>query len=76
MRLADYLAKHSIKRTDFAGLIGVSQSYITQLCQDQIWPGRDIIGRIAKETGGEVTANDFMAAEAIVPASQHVEAAE
>lgn len=61
MKLADYLAKHSIKRTDFADLIGVSQSYITQLCQDRIWPGRDIIGRIAAETNGAVTANDFMA---------------
>lgn len=60
MKLADYLTDRAIKRTDFAALIDVSQSYVTQLCQGHIWPGRDIINRIAVATDGAVTANDFM----------------
>lgn len=68
MKLADYLSEHSIKRTDFAELIGVSQSYITQICQGQVWPGREIVTKIAAATGGKVTANDFVhAAEPVAP---------
>ncbi len=61
MKLAHYLSAKSIRRTEFADMIGVSQSYVTQLCQGQIWPGREIATKIAEATSGQVTANDFMA---------------
>lgn len=64
MKLAEYLHEHGIKRTDFAKEIGVSQSYVTQLCQGIIWPGRGIAERIVIATNGAVTANDFMNGEA------------
>jgi transcriptional regulator with XRE-family HTH domain len=79
MKLADYLSAKNIKRTDFAGMVGVSQSYITQICQGQIWPGRDIALRIMEATDGQVGPNDFLTAidpsPRPVPASTSGEAA-
>ena len=63
MKLHDYLQTKSIKRSEFAALIGKSQSYVTMLCQGAIWPSRDAAQRIAEATGGLVTANDFVASE-------------
>lgn len=60
MQLADYLTESSITRAAFAEKIGVSQSLITQLCQNQVWPGRDVAARIVEATGGKVTPNDFL----------------
>lgn len=60
MKLSDYIAKSGIKRQDFATLIGVSQGYVTQLCQGVVWPGREVAMRIAEVTGGAVTPNDFI----------------
>jgi len=60
MTLTEYLTTNSIKRTDFAITIGVSQSYVTMLCQGEIWPGRDIVKRIVDATSGQVTPNDFI----------------
>lgn len=61
MKLAEYLNERGIKRSDFANTIGVSQSYVTMICQGKIWPGRDIVTKINSFTDGEVTANDFAA---------------
>jgi DNA-binding transcriptional regulator YdaS (Cro superfamily) len=61
MLLKDWLDREKMKRTHFAERIGVSSSYVTQICDGTLWPGREIVGRIAEVTGGEVTANDFMA---------------
>lgn len=60
MKLAEYLELNEIKRTDFAEKIGKSQSYITQLCQGQIWPSHDVMVAIFEATDGQVTANDFI----------------
>ena len=60
MKLADYLSQNDIKRFKFAELIGVSQSYVTQLCQGHVWPGREIVQRIMDATDGMVRANDFV----------------
>ena len=60
MKLADYLEKHDISRTDFAAKIGKQPSYITMVCQGQFWPGRDVMERIVEITGGKVTPNDFL----------------
>jgi DNA-binding transcriptional regulator YdaS (Cro superfamily) len=48
------------RRRDFAARIGVTPSMITQYCEDAMWPGRDKMEAIVRETQGAVTANDFI----------------
>jgi 3,4-dihydroxy 2-butanone 4-phosphate synthase/GTP cyclohydrolase II len=60
MQLAEWLSLNGIKRKDFAEMVGVSPAHITQLCDGKSWPGRDVAERISRETGGQVTANDFL----------------
>lgn len=60
MRLADWLKAQKVARTDFAERIGVSPSLVTQLCAGIVWPGKGVAERIAVETSGDVTANDFL----------------
>lgn len=59
MRLPDYLKAMNIRRRAFAKRIGVSPGRITQLCAGNDWPSRGVAERIAEETGGAVTPNDF-----------------
>ena len=60
MKLAEYLESKSIKRGDFALSIGVSPGWITSLCDGSGWPSREVAEKIASETDGAVTANDFL----------------
>lgn len=60
MKLADYLSKHEIKRTDFAERIGVSPQTITGWCDHAFWPSRGNAMRIFEETSGAVTPTDFL----------------
>lgn len=61
MLLADWLTREKVSRKAFADRIGMSPPYVTGICEGAIWPSRDVAARIASETGGEVTANDFIA---------------
>jgi len=63
MKLSEYLSQRRITRRDFAAKIGVSNGRITQLCDGSGWPSRDVAERIAVETGGDVTADDFLRIE-------------
>jgi DNA-binding transcriptional regulator YdaS (Cro superfamily) len=45
---------------DFAANIGVTPQMISAYCADRMWPGRERMEAIARETKGEVTANDFV----------------
>lgn len=49
---------------DFAASIGVTPQMISAYCADRMWPGRERMEAIARETGGAVTANDFVNIEA------------
>ncbi len=61
MRLAEWIKASGITRTKVAEAIGVSPSYVTNLCSDEPnWPGRDIILKLDTLTDGAVTANDFL----------------
>ena len=60
MKLAEYLESNGIKRGEFAVRIGVSGGRVTQLCEDGGWPSREVAERITAETGGAVTADDFL----------------
>lgn len=65
MKLAEYLDREGIKRGDFAERIGVSAGRVTQLC-DGGWPSSDVAEKIVVETGGAVTADDFLPARDVV----------
>ena len=59
MKLADWLKHSGTARSAFARAIGVSPGRITQLCEGER-PSMDLADRIARETGGAVTPNDFV----------------
>jgi 3,4-dihydroxy 2-butanone 4-phosphate synthase/GTP cyclohydrolase II len=65
MKLADWLNIPNPdgtrkRRSVFASQIGVTPSMITAYCEDRMWPGKDRMEAIARETRGAVTANDFI----------------
>jgi 3,4-dihydroxy 2-butanone 4-phosphate synthase/GTP cyclohydrolase II len=60
MLLRDWLRRERVKRIDFAKRVGISPSYLTDLCSGVAWPGRDVADRVMQETGGEVTPVDFL----------------
>ena len=61
MKLADWLVRAGVKRSDFARRIGVSPGAVTQFCRsDGAWISRDTAQRILVETRGAVTPNDFL----------------
>lgn len=69
MTLADWLkipnADGSRKRRrDFAARIGVTPTMVTEYAEGRMWPRREVMQAIMRETGGQVTANDFLHPEA------------
>lgn len=65
MKLADWLKIPNVdgtrkRRRDFAAKIGVTPTMITEYCEDRMWPRKEIMQRIFDETGGQVSANDFI----------------
>jgi 3,4-dihydroxy 2-butanone 4-phosphate synthase/GTP cyclohydrolase II len=60
MLLTDWLAREGITRSEFANRIGVSAATISDLCQGNQWLSRRTARAIARATGGEVTADDFV----------------
>lgn len=60
MKLADWLKKTRTRQYAFAAKIGVSAGMVSDYCNGLARPGRpEIFEAIARETGGEVTPNDF-----------------
>lgn len=75
MKLAAWLdlpnADGSRKRRDeFATRIGVTPQMISQYCADRMWPGKERMEAIARETAGAVTPNDFIDMETSGEAAQ------
>lgn len=64
MRLDQWLKERNIRKYIFARMIGVTPTMVTEYCEGRIWPGRDKMQAIARETHGDVTANDFVQIEA------------
>jgi len=61
MKLADWLQRNAVTRTDFARRIGVSPGAVTQICrEDGAWVSRETAERILAQTQGAVTPNDFL----------------
>ena len=62
MKLADWLKRQQMTRSDFARRIGVSPGAITQICnQSDAWISRETAELIVRATDGGVTPNDFLA---------------
>jgi transcriptional regulator with XRE-family HTH domain len=59
MKLGDYLSAKSIRRADFAQMIGRSPEAVRRYMKGERKPEEDTMRRIAEITEGEVTANDF-----------------
>lgn len=47
-------------KADFAASIDVTPQMISAYCADRMWPGKERMEAIVRETGGAVTANDFL----------------
>ena len=67
MKLADWLALPNPdgtkkKRIHFAARIGVTPTMITEYCSGRMWPRREIMEAIKRETSGAVSADDFLQA--------------
>lgn len=65
MKLADWLKIPNPdgsrkRRSAFAAAIGVTPTMVTQYCDNAMWPGRERMEAIVRETSGAVTANDFI----------------
>lgn len=60
MKLADYLAHTGTTAEQFAHEIQVSDVAVYRYMTGSRRPQWDVLARIAKATGGKVTANDFM----------------
>jgi 3,4-dihydroxy 2-butanone 4-phosphate synthase / GTP cyclohydrolase II len=62
MKLADWLLRNGVKRSDFARRIGVSPGAVTQICKyEGAWVSRETAEQILAQTRGAVTPNDFLA---------------
>lgn len=59
MTLRDWLKKQGMTPTAFARLMGVSHSTVLRYLSGDRIPEKDVMERIARETGGAVTPNDF-----------------
>ena len=68
MELGNWLERTKTLRSVFARAVGVSPGRITQICEGER-PSLELAERIAKETGGAVTPNDFLG---LVPSQQWI----
>ncbi len=61
MKLAAWLKLRGVTRSSFAKRIGVTPGAVTQICnQSRAWVSRETAELILRETGGDVTPNDFL----------------
>jgi transcriptional regulator with XRE-family HTH domain len=60
MKLGEWLTAKRMSHEEFASRIGSDRSTVTRYVSGERMPRREMMGRILAETGGDVTANDFM----------------
>ena len=68
MELSGWLERTRTPRSAFARAVGVSPGRITQICEGEL-PSLELAERIARETAGAVTPNDFLG---LVPSQQWI----
>lgn len=54
------------RRRDFAAKIGVTPTMVTEYAAGRVWPGRDKMVAIYRETDRQVAPNDFLQLEGAV----------
>lgn len=59
MKFSEFLEDHKISKSRAARELGRSRSYISDISNDKIRPGRVLAGDIQKWSGGKVTFYDF-----------------
>ena len=59
MQLSEYLESSSVDRKTFAETLGVHPDTLYKWQRGERLPRREMMRRIADETSGAVTANDF-----------------
>ena len=64
MRLKDYFLLEQISEREFAALIRVSQSHISNISMGRKNPSLPLAKRIEEMTGGKVTTDDLLNPEA------------
>jgi DNA-binding transcriptional regulator YdaS (Cro superfamily) len=60
MTLSAFLASQKLTRAQFAERLGVHPVTVSKWCSGAMRPAWSAIERIQVETGGQVTAQDFM----------------
>jgi predicted transcriptional regulator len=60
MKLEDWLKLTKMRKFEFAKRIGVQPSVVTDYCKGKYCPRPRVAEAIIRETGGAVTANDFL----------------
>ncbi|GAB6970026.1 hypothetical protein JCM16408A_07740 [Methylobacterium phyllosphaerae] len=60
MKLSAYLGEHAISDSAFAERIGVTRQSLWRYKSGERRPDWDVLERIAQETAGHVTPNDFL----------------
>lgn len=68
MKLSDWLAIKNPdgsrkRKRDFAAKIGVSPSMVTEYAEGRMWPRRELLEAIVRETDGQVGPADFLSPE-------------
>lgn len=76
MKLAEWLKKTKTRRYRFAERIGVRASVVSDYCNGRYCPRPRVAEAIIRETGGEVTANDFLSIAPEIELERTPEAAE
>ncbi|MEM6259412.1 MAG: helix-turn-helix transcriptional regulator [Planctomycetota bacterium] len=60
MKLSDYLITQQLGPAEFARRIGVGRMSVHRYISGERFPRPDVLARIARETAGQVTPNDFL----------------
>ncbi|WP_245442946.1 helix-turn-helix domain-containing protein [Methylobacterium terrae] len=71
MKLADYLSDAQIGDSTFAGRIGVTRQTLWRYKSGERRPEWDVLERISRETGGQVTPNDFLSDAPMPAVAEH-----
>lgn len=64
MKLSDWLDREHMSKAEFARRTSLSEGMVSLLCRDATWLSQKTAKTIRDTTGGEVTPNDFLSAEA------------
>ena len=64
MRLVDYLKANNLNRSQFAKMLGISPTHMSDICNKKRNPSLTLTRRIIKITNGKVSIGDLFNPEA------------